>query len=280
MNRGRGQAAGYTIVELLIFLAVSGAMFFTAMNLVAGQQGKSQFQSTVREFEGRINDLANNVSTGYYERSKDFSCTVNASNIPQFGNTAVGLGQNGQCIYVGTVLKFGEPANGGKEAYDVLTMAGARTVSNVNTANLAQANPRVVYFTGNPIASQPILQQRIPFASIECIRVNGGACNTTDAAAIGFFTTFNGTSGGQKRGGIQTDLIYYNAVNSPRYDDALDQAVTKINGFNYGSYTRANTIDICLRSGSSNQYALVSFGGGSASNLTVSSEIKQGTLCS
>ena len=279
MNRGRAQVGGYTIIELLIFLAVSGAMFFTAMSLVSGQQGKAQFVSTVRDFESKINDIANDVSTGYYNRNKNFGCTVNASNVPVISNTAVGLGQNGQCIYVGTVLKLGEPVNGGKEAYNILTMAGARTVGGANTASLAQSNPRVVYFGGSPIASQPVTQQRVPFGTIECVRVNGGACNAADGAAIGFFTTFNGTSAGAKRGGIQTDLIYYNSPNSPRYDDSLDSAVTKINNFNYASYTRANTIDICVRSGSTNQYALLSFGGGSASNLTVSSEIKQGTTC-
>lgn len=280
MYRGRAKVGGYTIIEVLMFLAVSGGMFFTAMTLVSGQQGKAQFQTAVRDFESRINDIANNVSTGYYVRNNDFRCTTNASGMPQIDNTAVGLGENGQCIYIGTVLKFGDPTAGDKEVYSILTMAGARTNSGINVANLAQSNPQTVFLGGGtPVADQPLSQQRIPFATVECIRVNGGGCSTTTGAALGFFTTFNGTSAGATRGGIQTDLIYYGTPGSPRYDDNLNATVAKLNSFNYAAYTRVNTLDICLMSGSTNQYALVSFGGGSTSNLTVSSEIKQGSTC-
>lgn len=281
MNRGEARAGGYTIIEVLIFLAVSGLMFFSALQLIAGQQSKAQFVTAVRDFESRINDIANNVSTGYYVRNKDFTCTVNASAVPQISLVPVGLGENNQCIYVGTVLKFGDPANGGKEAYTILTMAGARTVTGRNTTSLVEANPRVVRVSSSPLASQPISQQRLSFGNtIQCIRINNSPnCDIANGAAIGFMTTFNGTAPGSKRGGIQTDLIHYGTSPSPRYNDALNPAAAKIDNFNYGSYTRANSIVLCMRSGTANQYALISFGGGSSSNLTVSSEIKAGTSC-
>ncbi len=65
MNRGN-RSTGYTIVETMIFLAVSSLMFISAMILINGRQSRAEFIQAVRVFEANLRDVANDVSTGYY----------------------------------------------------------------------------------------------------------------------------------------------------------------------------------------------------------------------
>src|ERR1700741_1587955 len=212
MNRGKGQIqsrpGGYTIVETLIFLAVTGFMLIGAMVFIGGKQNKAQFVNSVRDFESRLTDIANDVSTGYYQNAgTSFDC-VNNSGVPAITSPSasgtVTLGMNSGCIFAGTVVKFGE--NGNREKFTQLAMAGARYDSTgTNVTTLTAANPRVINSTNvNNLIT-------IPYgASVQCIDI-GNICNTPSAttnAAVGFYTKFVGTSaaGGN---GIQTDVLLY-----------------------------------------------------------------------
>ncbi|HSX44369.1 MAG TPA: hypothetical protein VLE69_03715, partial [Candidatus Saccharimonadales bacterium] len=74
MNRVPGQSGGFTIVETMIVLAVTGFMFFSAMLFISGQQAKTEFTQAAHETEAKINDVLNDVSTGVYNNKGDFRC--------------------------------------------------------------------------------------------------------------------------------------------------------------------------------------------------------------
>ena len=61
-----GRSHGFTIVETMIVLAVSGALFTSAIFFIGGRQQKAEFTASVRNFETSINDIANDVSDGYF----------------------------------------------------------------------------------------------------------------------------------------------------------------------------------------------------------------------
>lgn len=280
MNRGKQTIVpaigGYTIIEVMIFLAVSGLMFVSAMVLIGGQQNRAQFVNSVRDFESELNDIANNVATGYYIKGGDFKCVIGGDGNVSFpeGQTA-GIGENEACIYVGTVIKFGNDNQ--RDSYHLMTMAGLRTTDgSTNVANLAEAQPKVVVHGPQGMNEDNlIVHKRLTYGNtIQCVKIGDNPdCLVNPNAAVGFFTTFTGTPSNPGNGSIQADLLYYSTVN---FDYDMMNTVPVINSTNYkvlGSM-RPNSITICMKSGATNQYALLKLGGGSASNLTVSTEIK------
>lgn len=274
MNRGKNptgvRAGGYTIVETLIFLATTSAMFVVAMLLVSGQQNKAQFVNVVRDFESKLTDIANDVSTGYYQNNADFRCEVNGSGPnPVFDGNSNKQGANEKCIFVGTVVKFGQGND--REKFTQFAMAGLRTSGGVNVTSVAAANPKVI---GDVTHTGSIITSSVGYgATIQCLGGgNGCAPSDTTRAAVGFFTKFVGTSLGGGNG-IQTDLFPYPAA--VLLNDPVSDAIFKINSTSdyVTGLNPAGGITICLKSGGTSQYALVHIGGG-GNNLTISSEIK------
>ncbi len=110
---------GYTIVEVLIFMAVSAAMFVSAMLLIGGQQNKAQFQTAVKELEATIRSTLGDVSTGYYRNKAGFGCSLNGG-VPNFTASANAQGTNQECITIGRVLHFDVANNTALNIYDIV----------------------------------------------------------------------------------------------------------------------------------------------------------------
>lgn len=54
--KGGKSPLGYTVVEVMIVLAVSGIMFLVAANFINGKQQKTSFANGVNEMASRIQD--------------------------------------------------------------------------------------------------------------------------------------------------------------------------------------------------------------------------------
>ena len=65
---------GYTIVEVMIFLAVSSLMFLIAVGFISGKQNNVEFTLSVNTLKSDIQQVFNNVSSGYYASRNNFSC--------------------------------------------------------------------------------------------------------------------------------------------------------------------------------------------------------------
>jgi hypothetical protein len=277
MNRGadsqKSKTSGYTIVETLIFLAASGLMLTMALVFISGKQARQQFQTSVRDFETTLADIANDVSTGYYQNGAPLACAKGGSPVkPVFSTTANALGTNSDCIFVGTVIKLGEDSGGsGYEQFTQLAMAGLRlNGSGLGVVGLAESNPKVIDVPGEQ------LKRSLGTAAVSCIRI-GADTNpcTRNNAAIGFFSTFDGTAVNDG-GTIKTDVISYPTVS---LDNTLSDAMQNINNdIDYATVHLNPGVTICLVGG--NQHAYVKIGGDSSSNLTITSEINEGSVCS
>lgn len=277
MNRGkRGaiatralQQRGYTIIEVMIFLAVSAALFTGTMLFLAGRQQKAEFVNAVRDFETKMIDVANDVSNGYYQTASDVSC--DASGTPQ--NTPAPQGTNQNCIFLGRFIKFSSGTD--REQFGVYTLAGKRiTTQGTDVQTLAEASPKLL-LTGNSPPDESLVEQT-SFgygAHIACVGI-GDHCDKThvDNAAIAFVTNLTGGISANAPGGaITADSYYYPTIN---FDDSISPSV------NVSSPTKINTkLTICLLSGATNQYALVSIGTQNGGNTNISSVIKEGDTC-
>lgn len=119
-----GRSAGYTIVEAMIFLAVTGAMFLSMMAFISGRRERTEFALAARNFEASLNDIANDVQDGYYSNvtanGSGFSCAPNSGTISNTNsgvNISVSAGTGGQganrgCLFIGKAIQFSPNGTG------------------------------------------------------------------------------------------------------------------------------------------------------------------------
>ena len=66
---------GFTIVETLIVLAVTGLMFVATLSLVNGQISRYQYQSSMRQLQVLIQREITNVESGYFPEATNKDCS-------------------------------------------------------------------------------------------------------------------------------------------------------------------------------------------------------------
>lgn len=243
---------GFTVVETMIFLTVSAALFLGAMRLVSGQQERAEFNYGIQEFSGLIRDLANDVSTGFYPYDPGTTCFVTGTSSAQ--------GTNSACIFIGRVLHFGAndiPGNPTNNSMRIYTVTGRRqvTVSGAtrDAFNLTESETR-------PLSTSQEI--RIPGGiRLEWVRIGGEG--GTDIGAVGYFMNFT---------------KYQDASQGLLESEARNVDVIPINGtglnqsqFQIAAAIRNNTaaspinppqgVTACLESAGGDFYVLMNLGG-------------------
>jgi type II secretory pathway pseudopilin PulG len=199
-----GQNDGYTIIEVLIFIAVSASLFVSAMVAIGGRQQQVQFTQAVRGFDSQLKDLMNDVSTGFFPGLGTVNCRMDPSasaNVRPELNTqnvdeSIQQGTSDNCIFVGKALQFGPSIGDTTENSRILvhTLVGRRTNADQNdVTGIAEANPVAV----SPLSeSDPLPNFTNEIILDWGLRVNrvvvpGGGGGTF--GSIGLFNTFSST---------------------------------------------------------------------------------------
>lgn len=263
MNRGRVDSSGYTIVEALIFLAVSAALFVSATLLISGRQNKVQFSNAVRDFESQLIDIANDVATGYYESKSDLTCSV-AGGVPVLSTGGADTkGKNSSCIFVGKALKFGQT-----ESYETYTMYGLRLDgTGEEVKSLSETKAKID--SGNNFKSIVTLGAG---STVKCVDIGAGCAVNSNNAAIGFVSQLRGgapVDNTKSGSGINAVLYRFESVS---LTGPIDNDISANN-----PQIVAGPIKICLLSGATNQVAIITLNAGSG--LSITSEIRSGSSC-
>lgn len=153
--KNRLASSGYTIVEVMIVMAVSGGLLVSVMTMINGQQRRTEYSTAVRDFELKLQDIFNDVEAGYYPNNDQLQCVDNPndSSIPtiqRIGVTQVGQeqGTNADCIFVGKALQFYRDANLTSN-YRIFTIVGKRqhlvNGQLVDVTNIDSARPTAFF---------------------------------------------------------------------------------------------------------------------------------------
>lgn len=308
MNRGRQRSHGYTIIETMIFLAVSAALFISAVVMIGGRLERERFEQAVRGFETELRDIANDVSTGYYVNSSDsgntFTCLATTVGV-SFGSSSTEKGANKGCIFIGRAVQFAPTGSDGK-SFNVITLVGKQWESGFGS-------PVVNNYQESTVTAVVQGASNAPFGTpdaAELVQVGSGVtvacvfygttslntttpCDTTGATyidTVAFITTFHGTSpeGHLESGSSQVDLVVPingSSTASGSLGRDLESAAEQLN--NYDQDDPNNSADdktvknpesgvfICLQSNGSEQFALLSLGGKS-SRYSAQAQISNG----
>ena len=248
------RASGYTIVEAMIFLAVSGIIFLAALLLFQGQQGKTQFDQSVRDLNSKIQQYVGDVNSGFFAGSNHYNCDLNGSGYPALSvpssssGGATGLGTNTKCIFMGKAI--GAVANA--TSLQVYTVLGARvdTLGNpITQLGSAKLEPQNVAGTDLTETYNLLWGSKIVSSAITPI---GGSSTTGDL--VGFY---NDLSGSTANGAEAVKSYGYPVPDLTSLKCSIEgTAVTPVPAAPC-SYSELQTWDLCVQSGTSTRRALI-----------------------
>lgn len=258
----RARPQGYTIVEVMIFLAISGALFASAVILLGGQQQKTEFTQAIQEINSQIQDALNDVATGYYPYVSNFQCVaVGSSGPPTISSGGTNTqGTNEGCTFLGRVMHFGV-AGTSPEEFGIYTVVSRRQygVPAREVLNFSQAEPTAV--VDEAISAEfKTLQNGMKVRAMKYKTAPGPGGITV--GAFGFMTKFATytSSGSNLVSGDQTVNLMPIASTSIGQTpatvklavDAIDDSTAVVNP--------GGGVIICFESGGTDQFGVITIG--------------------
>lgn len=271
VGRRRLARDGFTIVETMIVLAVTGVLFVSFVATISGRQDRVRFQQSVNAIKGELEQIINEAQTGYFPSNAQFHCTISGGNLnieePDPANP-VGQGRNEQCVFLGKVLQFGTAFGTDMERYAIYTIAGQN-----NANDFESSTPKVVAFDDgtSPLTETKPLQNGL---SVQRIWY-GEAATAVSVGAVGF-TTYFATQDGSPFGRQSVQVI---PVGETSFDnDGIAKINENLKDPGKSPHNPAGGVKMCFTSGTTDQSGLITLGGGSGvSGVTL--EIKNGKTC-
>ncbi|MBI4033491.1 hypothetical protein HY379_00650 [Candidatus Saccharibacteria bacterium] len=251
MNRPRG-GHGYTIVEVLIVLVVSLVIFFAAVTVFSGKQGKTEFAQAMRDVESRIQSAVNDVRVSTFPgEAANYTCTIDGgSQRPKLTSPSSQPGTNTACIFLGNAVQLVPNSGSSPDQLKVYTVLGNRTEFGSNVAvtnfNDVEAEP-IMGLSGNPDLTQTytiIFGMKVLSAHQDVPPTNG------DAFLMGFYNGLQPT--GSAEGSQSLKTIGYVGVKNYT---APGQIQTSIRGLGPATKADSKVWTMCFQSGTSNETA-------------------------
>jgi hypothetical protein len=228
-------SSGYTIIEVLIFLAVSGFLLVVSITFLSGREGHARFSTSMRDMQSKMQDWLNDTPSGFAggqsgTNNGDIFCRVVGTKL-QIKDTGTPP-DSPDCIFLGKAIQFTDSTtshNAGQEskvyAYSVF---GRRTLIDATgserlVANIPEASPTPAVPIPSVSGSNKVNLTdtytlggvtKVLSVTSQAINSSGGIINGHSHLA-GFFLSFNQLSA--NRNGSQ-DLKSY-LFNLPNNED-------------------------------------------------------------
>lgn len=122
MDIYRRRSGGYTIIEVTIVLTVSALLFASAITAYSEQNRRTAFTESVNTFAQNIQDVLNDVETGFVASGDGISCTITGGQPDLEPDPAVQQGTNAGCTFLGKAIQFAPDRR--RMEMDVYTIVG------------------------------------------------------------------------------------------------------------------------------------------------------------
>lgn len=260
--------SGFTIIEVMIFLAVSGVTFLIAANFINGKEAQTEYYQGMNQSLADVRTMINNVSNGNYPFPDTgyLNCSVSA-NGPSVQIGATKTLATPECTMAGTVLA---PEVGSGSNYGLFTLAGCMFT---NCSTIIGGTPTSVY-QEVPQVIQSINQTKQWPGSVvvtKMFSVQGG--RTSSIGLVGFFASLPFSNGSVYQSGSQPVTII--VFNNTSLAGSMMTYQTQINSLGSGGSADGGPLTngyvvICFL-GPNNQPASITIGGQGGGQQTTSS---------
>jgi type II secretory pathway pseudopilin PulG len=280
MKRGLklpGVSAGFTIVETMIVLAVTGLLFVSILVGWSGRQHHSEFISATQEIRSRIQQSISEVQAGYFPTNDQISCTATSAGNITIRHASVGQGENSGCVFLGKVMLF-KMTRTQPELFRTYSLAGIRDVrpaAGETTIPIENARPTTISPDNSPrttgLNGFDLSESGRLMYGLKTVAMKSGGQSLT---AVGFLSRLGSTStatGASGSGAMQVDLYGVGTNFAAVYDSATGASAIR-NQLAAKNYKLNQPVQICFQSGGTDQQALVTIGADS-SQLTTTLKI-------
>ena len=177
------RVGGFTIIEVMIVLASTGALLLIAMTVIGGQVASTSFQTSSRSFATELQNIANQVTSGQYIYN-NFSCSLSGGAATISTVNGLSQGQNVGCDFLGKNIYI--PSLNGSNTIKIYSVAGpsANTISNKDTViNVPESVDSYVFNDSN--------------MSLKCIYYDNDGC-LMPQCGIGLLSVDNSINNGSE----------------------------------------------------------------------------------
>jgi len=270
MKEGGLPHDGFTVVEALIVLAISGLLAVTAMLIVSGRQNKVQFQTAINDIKQQVQQVINETASGNFPDSNNFTCSAAGSGQPTIRSVSGGgQGTNANCVFLGNVVQFGAQDATIADSYQVIPLAGNQSGTTVSTANPIPIDE----ITGTRRYNSVIKLSAMYYDAVAGNMTSGAGFLAGDSN--GSITTI---SNGGATGGQQLSLY---AITGTRIDSTqLGDMTSRLSMPLAVNYRAVKSIAMCFDSQSTDQSGRLTIGSGTTGGLGVTLKIYGGAGCS
>lgn len=285
MNSASSQG-GFTIVETLIVLAITGLMLGSAIALISGQQARVQFTQSMQDIQAVIQQTMNEVGAGFYPSTGNIRCTPNGNSVSLTTGTRE-QGSNTGCIFVGKAIQFASDGANGQE-FIIHSLAGRQEAdSGIVDADrtLADARPTAIArgqvtntSTDTPDASD---RRKLLYGvrAVDMSYINGNSFRKVGAVAfvngLGSFQDAQLVSGTQQLSLVPVN----NSQGTNQVSRSPEQVVDAINTQLMSSpLNPTNGVTICFTDDSNRRSGLITIGS-NGRGLSVKLDFKDSGNC-
>lgn len=270
--------AGFTVVEVMIVLAVTGLLFVSAAVAISGRTNKTQFQQSINDIVTALQQNINSTAIGYYPNASNFKCSNGGGTMAITSGTNAS-GTNSDCIFLGKAIQFGVTGTD-PEQYVTYPIAALRVdTNNEEVHDIAAAKPAVIYPSAQqPNAPNDTQTDRLLYGlTVSKMFYNNNTGNTIGAfAVISDLSTYSYSNSQLQSGSQQLILV---PISTTGLNDTVANIASKINQKLPASPTATSGVQICFDSGTTDQSGLVTVGGSGGQQLNVTLQIKSGKGC-
>jgi len=240
MRRNRG---GYTIIEVMIVLAISGVLFTSAIVVFQGQQGKTVMSQSLYDLASRIQSYATEISSGVYNDSGSYTCSAAPGGSPVL---STGGSSNAGCLFLGKAFQI---IQNGSTLYAYTVLGNRVDSSGESITQFDNATPEpALDSSGNwVLVDQYTLPSGMQFTSSKVKNLSSGAL--TDAYMVGLYidlsgaTSVGGTTSLSARG-------YNLSSNAATQSSAVKSCIEQKGSCSSASSVQVRTWQLCLSQGS------------------------------
>ncbi len=253
MIRGLERSSGgFTILETIIVLTVMSVLLASTLLLFQQRVSRTQFTKSLNELTTQMSDISNQVISGHYPKTNQYACVngiIDTLNSDE-------QGQNENCLFLGQAIKFGYSGckNSGNECdkLRVYTVFGRRLNGASIAKSLIEADAKISPDFG--------VQDYTNGYGLSVEKVFVGADEYGGVAYLQSFGSDIG--GGQLNGAPQITIAPIGPGTTVNSAYSVFESTSLPAGFasTIGSLNPQIGITLCVKSGTTDQYALVILG--------------------
>ncbi len=252
----RRNTGGFTIVEALIVLAVSGTLLASAVLLVNGKQRITAYNQAIHDVQSQLQQVVNDVGSGFYPNDGNLRCAAGGpGGGPLLTGGSTEQGANKDCIFIGKVIQFGVSGTDPEE-FNVYTLVGLTGDSSNPSLNLSSTKARLIAKTSSDTSIPDAFDTNSLHYGMTVSRRYYQDNPAREVSAVGFSSNLNSLA--EEDNSQQVNVI---AIPGAGLDKDGPTAVTDINGaLATATLNPSNGVWVCFNSGGTDQSGLISIG--------------------